>query len=143
MPLLLSFLSSLIKLILWLKTWFSSKESACQSRRCGFNPWVRKIPWRKGSGNPPQYSCLEISHEQRSLAGYSPWSRKELDTTEHLQQTKDSWRTWGERTTGYCSISLVHCLVLYILIFLRKYHVSDRKQPRLYIKLLLNFFHRF
>ena len=25
---------------------------------------------------------LEKSHGQRSLAGYSPWSRKELDTTE-------------------------------------------------------------
>ena len=24
------------------------------------------------------------SHEQRSLAGYSPWGRKELDTTERL-----------------------------------------------------------
>ena len=28
----------------------SGKESACQWRRhkrCGFNPWVRKIPWRR------------------------------------------------------------------------------------------------
>ena len=24
------------------------------------------------------------SHGQRSLVGYSPWGRKELDTTEHL-----------------------------------------------------------
>ena len=23
------------------------KESACQCRRCRFNPWVRKIPWRR------------------------------------------------------------------------------------------------
>ena len=29
-----------------------------------------------------QYSCLEHPHGQRSLAGYSPWSRKELGTTE-------------------------------------------------------------
>ena len=26
--------------------WFSGKESACQCRRCRFNPWVRKTPWR-------------------------------------------------------------------------------------------------
>ena len=26
--------------------WLSSKESACQCRRCGSDPWVRKIPWR-------------------------------------------------------------------------------------------------
>ena len=37
-----------------------------------------------GHGNPLQYSCLEKSHGQRSLAGYSPWGRKESDTTEHL-----------------------------------------------------------
>ena len=33
-----------------------------------------------GHGNSLQYSCLENC--QRSLAGYSPWGRKELDTTE-------------------------------------------------------------
>ena len=27
-----------------LSRWLSGKESACQSRRCGFNPWIRKIP---------------------------------------------------------------------------------------------------
>ena len=60
------------------------KESVCQCRRhkrCGFNPWVGKIPW-VGNGNPFQYSCLE-NHGQRSLMGYSPWGRKELDMTEH------------------------------------------------------------
>ena len=35
-----------------------------------------------GKDNPLQYSCLENPHGQRSLAGYSPWDRKELDTTE-------------------------------------------------------------
>ena len=32
--------------------------------------------------NPLQYSCLENPHGQRSLTGYSPWGRTELDTTE-------------------------------------------------------------
>ena len=27
--------------------WVSGKESTCQCRRCGFDPWVGKIPWRK------------------------------------------------------------------------------------------------
>ena len=35
-----------------------------------------------GNGNPLQYSCLENPHGQRSLAGYSPWGRKEPDMTE-------------------------------------------------------------
>ena len=26
--------------------WHNGKESACQCRRRGFNPWSRKIPWR-------------------------------------------------------------------------------------------------
>ena len=37
----------------------------------------------EGNGNPLQYSCLEWkSHEQGRLVGYSPWGRKESDTTE-------------------------------------------------------------
>ena len=27
--------------------WLSGKESACQCKRCRFDPWVRKIPWRR------------------------------------------------------------------------------------------------
>ena len=38
--------------------WFSSKGCACQCRRHGFNPWVRKVPWRRKL-LPTQYSsCL-------------------------------------------------------------------------------------
>ena len=36
-----------------------------------------------GNGNSLQYSCMEKSHGQRSLEGYSPSGHKELDTTEH------------------------------------------------------------
>ena len=35
-----------------------------------------------GHGNPLQYSCLENPHGQKSLAGYSPQGRKELDMIE-------------------------------------------------------------
>ena len=38
----------------------------------------------EGNGNPLQYSCLEKSHGQRSLVGYSSWGCKELEMTEHL-----------------------------------------------------------
>ena len=39
------------------------KESTCQCRRHGFDPWIRKIPTSgtspgEGNGNPLQYSCL-------------------------------------------------------------------------------------
>ena len=29
-----------------------------------------------GHGNPLEYSCLENSHGQRSLVGFSPWGRR-------------------------------------------------------------------
>ena len=34
-----------------------------------------------GNGSPLQYSCPGESRGQRNLAGYSPWGRKESDTT--------------------------------------------------------------
>ena len=48
-----------------------------------FKPLVRKMPWRRDWLPIPVF-LPEKSHGQRSLAGYSPWGRKELDTTERL-----------------------------------------------------------
>ena len=42
--------------------------------------WGRSLG--EGNGNLLQYSCLGNPID-RSLAGYSPWGRKESDTTEH------------------------------------------------------------
>ena len=56
------------------------KEPACRCRRCGFDPWVRKIPWRRKQQPTPVFLPRK-SHEQRSLVGWSPWGHKELDTT--------------------------------------------------------------
>ena len=44
----------------------SGKELASQRgryKRCSFDPWVGKIPWR-WHGNPLQYSCLENPKER-------------------------------------------------------------------------------
>ena len=57
----------------------SGKESTCQCRRCGFDPWVGKIPWRRKWEPTPVFS-LGKSHEQTILAGYSPWGSQESDT---------------------------------------------------------------
>ena len=62
------------------------EESTCQCRRrkrCVFSPWVRKIPWRRPWQPIPVFLPGE-SYGQRSLAGYSPWGRKESETTERL-----------------------------------------------------------
>ena len=52
------------------------------TRDTGSIPVLGKSPGR-GHGNSLQYSCLEIPHGQRSLAGYSPYGCKELAMTEH------------------------------------------------------------
>ena len=47
----------------------SSKEPSCQCRRhkkLKFDPWVRKIPWRKAWQPTPAF-LLRESHGQRSL----------------------------------------------------------------------------
>ena len=54
-----------------------------QCRRPGFNPWVEKISWRR-TWQPTPVFLPEKSHGWRSLVGYSPWGRKELDRTERL-----------------------------------------------------------
>ena len=62
----------------------SGKEAAHQCRRlkrCRFDPWVGKIPWKHEWQPTPVFLSGE-SHGQRSLAGYSPWGLKELDMTE-------------------------------------------------------------
>ena len=47
-------------------------------RDTGSTPGSGRLPG-EGNGNPLQYSCLE--NPTRSLAGYSPCSRKESDMT--------------------------------------------------------------
>ena len=59
------------------------KESACNAGDLGLIPGIRR-PLGEGNGNPLQYPCLENPRGQRSLAGYSPWVPKELDTTDRL-----------------------------------------------------------
>ena len=53
------------------------KESAYSAVGPGFDPW------RKEWLPTPAFLPGEF-HGQKSLAGYSPWGRKELDTTERL-----------------------------------------------------------
>ena len=58
-------------------------EWVAECGRPGFNPWVRKIPWRRAW----QFTSVFLPgdfHGQRSLVGYSPWGGKDLDMTEQL-----------------------------------------------------------
>ena len=67
----------------------SGQESAWQCkrrRRCGFAPWVGKIPWRRKWQPTPVFLPGE-SHAQRSLVGCSPWGQKKSWTWLTIQQT--------------------------------------------------------
>ena len=39
--------------------------------RCGFDPWVRKIPWRR-AWQPTSIFLPGEFHEQRHLGGHTP-----------------------------------------------------------------------
>ena len=67
--------------------WLNGKESSCQCRRQGFDPWVEKIPWRREWQPTPVFLPGE-SHGQRSLTGYSPWGYKRVEHIVTKQQFK-------------------------------------------------------
>ena len=62
----------------------AGQESACNAGDPGSISSLGRSPGG-GHGKPLQYSCLENPHGQRSLAGYSPWGSKELETTGRLR----------------------------------------------------------
>ena len=64
--------------LLGLLRWLSGNESAWQSRRCRFDPWVKKIPWRR-DWQATLVFLPRKSHGWRRLVAYRPWGHKELD----------------------------------------------------------------
>ena len=55
----------------------SDEEPACQFRRRGFDPWVRKIPWRRKWQPIPVFLPKKF-HGQSGLVNYSPWGCKRV-----------------------------------------------------------------
>ena len=75
---------TILLLDIYICTFPGSKEPTCQCRRCkrcGFNSWVGKIPWRRAWQPTPVILPREF-HGQRSLVDHSPWGCTELDMTE-------------------------------------------------------------
>ena len=60
-----------------------SKASAYNAGDPGSIPGSgRSLEKEMATHSSTQYPCLEKSHGQRNLVGYSPWGLKELDMTE-------------------------------------------------------------
>ena len=73
---------------LWASQLASGKESTCQfsiHKRHTFDPWVRKIPWRRKWQTAPVFLPGKF-HGQRRLVGYSPWGHEESDMAKKLSK---------------------------------------------------------
>ena len=84
------------------------KESVFQCRRPQFSPWVRKIPYRT-EWQPTPVVFPGKFHGQGNLAGYSPWGRKESDTTE---------RRTCSLLLDFCLLEVDSQLFIHLLCFL-------------------------
>ena len=69
----------------WCLRWQRILLQCRRSKRHGFDPWVRKISWRREWQSTPAFPGK--FHGQRSLVGYSPWGHKESDMTDRLTLT--------------------------------------------------------
>ena len=114
--------------------WWQRKENTnrihLQCRRPGFNPWVRKIPWRR------ERLPILVFWPGEFHGLYSPWGYKELDTTERLSLFRvligvcsaiyhkhftSMWKPlWATCITmeqgGYSAISIHTCLSCFSLL---------------------------
>ena len=82
---------------LWLSWW----RIHLQCGRPGFDPWVGKIPWRREWLPTPVFWCGEFH------GLYSPWGRKDSDTTEWLSLSSLSPGVNPYRTRDICFISVI------------------------------------
>ena len=83
---LVGFFKVMVRWRMGLPRWLRGKESSWHR----FNPWLGKIPWRRKWKLTPVF-LPEKYRGQRSLVGYSPWGRKESDTTD--------WHSWATEHT--------------------------------------------
>ena len=77
---------------LGLPRWQSGKESTCQCRRCEFDPWVGKVPWRRAWQHTPGLLPGE-SHDRGA------WRASVHRVTEN-QTRLSSWVPSSENLSG-------------------------------------------
>ena len=94
------------RLVKGLPQWLSGKESACRHRRLGFDPWVRKIPWRR-KWHSIQYSFLENPIDREAWWAIVRGVTKNQDTTEHAHTHANTKYSFSLKQTSPW-ISAVH-----------------------------------
>ena len=95
-----------------------------KAKEMQFDPWDRKIPWRRAWLPVPVFLPGEF-HGQKSPVGYSPWGCKESDTTEWLTLSRayivlvqtivsQALQTWVIYST-YLNLFFLICKMMIIL----------------------------
>lgn len=77
-----------------------------------------------------QYPRLDNLHEQKTLAGYCPWSRKEWDTTERLsvaQLQKNTKECFGQPNIFLGNIYLKMLFLGIVLVVSKKLQLQNEK----------------
>ena len=80
------------------------KKSACQCRWCKFDPWVRKIPWRR---NGPPTPVFLPEKSQRSVVVYSPWGHKRVGYDLVTKNNNNNMYTQLSKKTWECICTLL------------------------------------
>ena len=106
-----------------------------QCRKCGFDPWVRKIPWRR-KWLPIPVFLPGTSHGQRSLMGCSPWDHKSVGHNLATKQQQCSLRTCCCSVAQSCPslCNLMNCStpgfpVLHDFLDFAQTHVTESVMP--------------
>ena len=120
-------IASVLVLIFWQGIWdlsggASGKEPTSQCRRhliLGFDPWVRKIPWRRAWQSTPVF--LPGKSLDRG-AWQAAWGCKELDMAEATeQQLQNKVATWKTSFSLHFILFWPHQAVCGILSSLTRY----------------------
>ena len=103
------------------------KEPTCQCRRherCRFDPWVRKILWRRAWQPTPVFLPGE-SHGQSNLVGHSPCGCKESDMTEQLSLSLSRRFKFFSHFVFLKTESLAFCYTKLFQVFwvIKPYHI--------------------
>ena len=84
--------------------------------RCWFDPWIRKIPWRRPWQSAPVFLPRE-SHGQRSLERYSSWGHKETEAHNLSYSqlpfllTVESFSIFGYKEHSQSDFSIDHLVI--------------------------------
>ena len=85
-----------------LPRWLNGKESCCQYRRCMFDPWFGKIPWRR-KWQPTPVFFLGNSVDKGVWGATVHWVAEKLDPT----VTKTTTNNTAAVTESCCITSVI------------------------------------